>query len=161
MWCESTNKNAVEELTISYCKSQWRGGKLFILLFAAVCWCLPQSAVLCCCLVLSVESGGTWELPDVISCSMQLSATSCHLLLHAVICYAICCCFLLFVVCCCCVLPFAAIWCSLLAFAPVCVCLLMFIVGCFSMPPFAAVGCCLLLFAVCCCLLLFVSSCCH
>ena len=86
-----------------------------------------------CYLLLSLESGVTMWLSDVISCHQLLPITRYCLQLHAISCYAW-------------LLLFAAVcWYLLLLFAPVCCWLL----------QFTAVCCWLLLFAV--FLLLFAS----
>ena len=81
-----------------------------------------------CYLLLSLESGVTMWLSDVISCHQLLSITSYVLQLHDIICYAW-------------LLLFAAICCCLLVFAAICSCLLLVV----------AIYCCLLLVAAVCC----------
>ena len=99
-----------------------------------------------CYLLLSLESGVTMWLSDVISCHQLLSSTRYCLQLHAIICYAW-------------LLLFAAIRCyMLLLFAGVCCYLLLFVAGCCNLLLFVA-ACCCLLFFYCCLLLLAEDSC--
>ena len=98
-----------------------------------------------CYLLLSLESGVTMWLSDVISCHQLLSITSYFLQLHAILCYAW-------------LLLFAAIRCYMLLFAGVCCYLLLFVAGCCNLLLFVA-ACCCLLFFYCCLLLLAEDSC--
>ena len=98
-----------------------------------------------CYLLLSLESGVTMWLSDVISCHQLLPITRYCLQLHAISCYAW-------------LLLFAAIRCYMLLFAGVCCYLLLFVAGCCNLLLFVA-GCCCLLFFYCCLLLLAEDSC--
>ena len=98
-----------------------------------------------CYLLLSLESGVTMWLSDVISCHQLLPITRYCLQLHAISCYAW-------------LLLFAAIRCYMLLFAGICCYLLLFVAGCCNL-LLSVAGCCCLLFLYCCLLLLAEDSC--